>query len=354
MSAGEPLVSAVVPAYNAAAFVERTLNSARAQTWPELEILVVDDGSRDDTANIVSRLAEADPRIRLLQQENKGVSAARNLGIGHARGEYIALLDADDIWMPQKIERQMQVFQAGSPRIGLVYTRSVRIFEDGRPPVYSRGNEVEAEAFFTLLTGNFLQNASTPLIRRACFDKVGVFSLEYRKQQAQGCEDWDMYLRIAEHYEFGLVREYLTGYWQSAGSMSSNRDGMHRSYRLLMGGVRKRHPDLPGHVFRWSRANYFLYLAHLASRGGYRSSAMRLITAAVAFDPLLLANPHLQRVLGKTLLGARRPRVTRAQTDTAQSAPAGGETGSGVRGSSHLWRYLADRRRKQLELFRGR
>ncbi len=351
MDARKPLVSVVVPAYNAAAFIERTLNSVCAQSWSELEILVVDDGSSDDTADIVHRLAAGDGRIRLLRQENQGVSAARNLGIENARGEYIALLDADDIWMPEKIDRQMRVFQSGSPRIGLVYTQSVRIFEDGRPPVYSGGNEADGEVFFALLHGNFLQNASTPLIRRACFDKAGVFSLEFRKQRAQGCEDWDMYLRIAEHYEFGLVREHLTGYWQSAESMSTNWDVMHRSYRLLMDGARTRHPDIPGYVFRWSRSNYFVYLANLASRGGDLASSMRLMTSAVALDPQMLLNPRLQRLFVKNLLGGRRGNGARAETDAVQPAPVRGDADSGGRGagSGRLWGRVINRRRKRLD-----
>jgi len=161
-----PLVSAIIPAFNAAAVIERTVGSVIAQTYPAMEILVVDDGSTDETSSIVKNLATDDSRIRLLQQENKGVSAARNLGIKYARGKYIAPLDAGDIWLPEKIEKQVEVFRASPATVGLVYTQSVLIFEEGKPSVYPKGRKEEGSVFISLLLGNFLQNGSAPLIRR--------------------------------------------------------------------------------------------------------------------------------------------------------------------------------------------
>lgn len=344
-------MSAVVPAYNAAAFIERTLQSVCRQSWSDLEILVVDDGSRDGTADIVRRMAVEDPRIRLLAQENQGVSAARNQGIRHARGDYIALLDADDLWMPEKISRQMQVF-ADSPRqVGLVYTQSVRIFEDGRPPIYSGGGEAEGRVFFPLMIGNFLQNASTPLIRRTCFDKAGLFNLEFRKQGAQGCEDWDIYLRIAEHYEFRVIRDYLTGYRQNPDGMSANWETMLRSYRLLIDEVRRRHPDIPDRVFRWSRSNYNLYLANMASRAGQAGSAVRLLGQAIADDPLLLSNRRLHKMFARTLLRGRRAyRGGGAPASAPDIAPTQGDAPGGGRlpPTGPVWRFFLKLRRKQL------
>jgi glycosyltransferase involved in cell wall biosynthesis len=108
-----PLVSVIIPAYNASVTIERTLRSVLAQTHGHLEIIVVDDGSIDDTAAIVERISREDPRIILLQQPNQGVATARNVSIDHARGEFIAPLDADDIWHPSKIEKQIAVIKGG-------------------------------------------------------------------------------------------------------------------------------------------------------------------------------------------------------------------------------------------------
>ena len=297
----QPLVSAIIPAFNAAAVIERSVRSVIAQTYPHIEILVVDDGSQDETGSIVKALAAEDNRIKLLTQDNKGVSAARNLGIRNSSGEYVAPLDADDIWLPEKIEKQVEVFRASPATVGVVYTYSERIFEDGRPSVFS-GSTEEGFVFFPLLVGNFLQNASTPLIRRRCLDDVGTYSLEYRESNAQGCEDWDIYLRLAERYEYRVVNEYLTGYWQTTGSMSADWKLMDRSYRLLMDGVRKRHPDIPAYVFRWSRSNYLLYLAHRAAHADEVLSSMQLLGRAIFTDQFLISNRRLQRLVAKNLL----------------------------------------------------
>ncbi len=349
------LVSVVIPAYNAAAFIERTLKSVSSQTWSELEILVVDDGSTDKTVDIVTRLAEKDARIKLLQQQNQGVSAARNLGISNARGDYIALLDADDTWMPEKIARQMEVFEDSPEQVGLVYTKSFRVFEDGRPSLYSVGNELEGEVFFTLIQGNFIENASSPLIRRTCFDRVGLFSLEYQLMQAQGCEDWDMYLRVAEHYQFRLVREHLTGYWQSTSSMSANWEVMLRSYRLMMEQVRKRHVDIPGYVFRWSRSNYYFYLANQASRGCDVISSMKLMARTIACDPVMLLNRRFQRLVGRVLLqslrGGKRKPPPVAATEKGKNN-VGGPGGRSPR-VGYIWRQIFKQRMQRLNKSKG-
>jgi len=319
------------------------------QSWREIELLVVDDGSSDETANIVRALAADDKRIKLLQQKNRGVSAARNLGIERARGEYIALLDADDIWLEKKIEKQLEMFRNSPESTGLVYTQSVRIFEDGRPAVYAQGNAEQGAVFFALVHGNFLENASTPLIRRQCFDRAGMFSLDYRNADAQGCEDWDLYLRIAEHYEFRVVREFLTGYWQSEASMSSDWQLMYRSYRLLMDGVRKRHPNIPDYVFRWSRSNYFLYLANRATLAGDKTSAVRLLMRAITSDPCMLVNRRMQRLVGRNLSPLRRvpPAGSESfgeQGITGNAHRAGKRPGAGI-----LWGRRQQQRRRQLD-----
>ena len=122
MKMGGTLVSIVIPAFNCARTIAETLGSAQGQTHAELDIIVVDDGSTDGTAEIVARHAAADPRIRYLRQANSGVAAARNHGIAEARGPYVALLDADDLWHPTKIAAQLRRFEERGPATALVYT----------------------------------------------------------------------------------------------------------------------------------------------------------------------------------------------------------------------------------------
>ena len=132
LAPAELLVSVVVPAYNAGATIDATLDSVRAQSYRHLEILVVDDGSSDDTAARVERHAAADPRVRLLRQPNAGVAAARNLGLRAARGAYVAPIDADDLWHPHKVERQVRMLEHGPPALGMVYTWYAVIDAEGR------------------------------------------------------------------------------------------------------------------------------------------------------------------------------------------------------------------------------
>ncbi|MDF2765542.1 MAG: glycosyltransferase family 2 protein, partial [Rhodospirillales bacterium] len=126
-----PLVSVVIPAFNAERFLARTLDSVSRQTYSALEIIVVDDGSLDGTAGIVRQQAALDPRVRLIRQENAGVAAARNRGIAESDGCFVAPLDADDLWHPQKIELQLRRFEE-RPSAGLVYCWSIGIDEEDR------------------------------------------------------------------------------------------------------------------------------------------------------------------------------------------------------------------------------
>ena len=119
-----PLVSVIIPAYNTAAFISKTLDSVLSQTYRNLEVLVVDDGSQDETPEIVKLIAQSDRRVTLLRQANAGVAAARNLAIQKSSGEYIAPIDADDIWFPQNLEKQVQYMLEASPLVGLVYAWS--------------------------------------------------------------------------------------------------------------------------------------------------------------------------------------------------------------------------------------
>jgi glycosyltransferase involved in cell wall biosynthesis len=256
------LVSVIVPAYNAEAYIRRTLESALAQTYTDLEILVVDDGSTDTTRSIVTEMARQDSRITLLQQANAGVAAARNLAIEYSKGQYVAPLDADDLWLPEKIEKQVRRMEESGPEVGLVYTSSIHIDEDteavvGADPLWC----IEGRILLHLIYRNFTGNASVPLIRRACLDEVGGYNPQLRQQGGEGCEDWDLLLRIAERFEFRAVPEHLVRYRAVSGSMSRNSAAMGKSHDLVLRGLAQRHPEIPRNIFRWGRARFCLYLA---------------------------------------------------------------------------------------------
>jgi len=221
-----PLVSVIIPAYNAEDFIGRTLKSVLSQTYKNIEVLVVDDGSLDRTTEIIEPFAEKDHRVILLKQLNAGVAAARNLAIEKSKGEYIAPIDADDIWYPQKLEKQVQCMLEADQSVGLVYAWSAYIdTEDNIIGEYTSFHylnmrSIEGYVHPAMIQMNLIGNGSVPLIRRSCFDKIGFYNCKLKEQNAQGCEDWDIYLRIAEVYEFRVVPEFLIGYRQLIGSMS--------------------------------------------------------------------------------------------------------------------------------------
>lgn len=228
------LISVVVPAYNAEDFVERILASVLGQSHDNIEIVVVDDGSTDQTASIVKRLAADDKRIRLVQQENSGVAAARNAGIRASRGTYIAPLDADDLWHPSKLEKQLGAFSGKNSDLGLVYTLYRTIDADDMVINSSARHRAEGWVFLQHLNQNFIGNGSSLLVPRAIIEEVGGYSSRLRRQGAEGCEDFFLQLNIAAKYRFGLVPEFLVGYRRTPGNMSRNFVRMLLSRRLVL------------------------------------------------------------------------------------------------------------------------
>jgi glycosyltransferase involved in cell wall biosynthesis len=300
-----PRVSIIVPARNAEDTLEQTLASALSQTERDLEVVVLDDGSDDATAAIVERLARSDHRVRLLQQAASGVAAARNAAIAASTGEFIAPLDADDIWAPTKIERQLARFASASPRTGLVYAWSIVIDEESRPIMRAPAWRLEGCVLPMLATFHFLGSASSPLIPRRVIEEVGGYDVELRARGAQGCEDWDLALRIAARHEFALAPGYLVGYRRRATSMSSDVGAMWRSYASVMARLAQAHPDLPAPLFRWSRSGFQRYLAGLS---GDTRRALRWTGRAIQTDPsLLLSRSALAEMLGATARALLEP-----------------------------------------------
>lgn len=242
-SSDQTLVSVIIPAYNAARTIDETLRSARHQTHRNLEILVVNDGSKDATAQIVLQHGALDARVKLITQPNSGVAAARNRGIAEAKSELIAPLDADDLWAPTKIEKQIQAMARGGANVGLVYTWFAVINDHGtvldlnhRPP--DAGN-----VLWRMCRGNLVGNGSSPLMRKSAILEAGGFESGLRAARAQGCEDLLLYFRIAERHEFAVVPEHLTGYRRHAETMSEDSLQMLRSYHLVAEEMYRKCPE---------------------------------------------------------------------------------------------------------------
>lgn len=273
------LVTVVVPAYNAATTIDETLRSLRAQTHAELDIIVVDDGSTDTTAEIALRHARRDARIRVVQQRNSGVAAARNHGIALARSELIAPVDADDLWRADKIERQLQALHAGGPRVGLVYTWYALIDERGRILSVQHRPEAEGDVLAEMCRGNLIGNGSAALMRRAAILEAG----GYDTTIPGGCVDLKLYFNIAERYHFAVVRDHLTGYRRSRGNMSSKALPMLHAYDAVMLPLQARYPTYEAE-FRFARNIMLRSLLRTALGTGAWDSAAQLVQHMFTHD----------------------------------------------------------------------
>ncbi|GAU07437.1 glycosyltransferase family 2 protein [Desulfoplanes formicivorans] len=194
-----PLVSVIIPTHNRSGLCIKAVTSVLTQTWKDVEVLLVDDGSDDDTLMRAARIA--DPRLRVFSQENKGVSAARNLGAAHACGRYIALLDSDDYWLPTKLERQLRFMREGGFHISQTEEIWIR-----------RGKRVNPKHIHTKVAGWMfapslalcLISPSCVMLTRALWDEVGPFD-----EALPACEDYDLWLKTCLRVPVGLVPEAL-------------------------------------------------------------------------------------------------------------------------------------------------
>jgi glycosyltransferase involved in cell wall biosynthesis len=312
MTAGEPVVSVVVPAYNAGAFIGQALDSALGQTLGRLDVVVIDDGSEDETSTIVERLARRDPRLRLVHQENAGVGAARNTGIRLARGAYIAPLDADDVWAPDKLQKQVARMEECGDGTGMVYCWSDLIDEAGRRLGASRPYRVEGCVARALILRNIVGNASVPLFRAKALADVGGYLTREQQRGAQGCEDWDLALRVAERHNIRVVAESLVAYREVRSSLSSRADAMRRSYAIMCNRLRTRNPDLRPSLLRWSAGRFHQYLASMTFKQGDYASTVRHTLRAVMADPVALLNTRSQIRLARSLVQLARGRPAAA------------------------------------------
>lgn len=243
-----PVVGVVVPMYNAQCTIGATLGSVGNQTYSALDIIVVDDGSTDMSAAIVMEHASRDRRIRLLRQKNSGVAAARNLGAASTGAEFLAFIDADDLWAPSKVERQLSALAAGGPRAGLAYCWFAMMDAEGRVLSLDNRPLIEGRVLRCMCRNNFVGNGSSMMLRRAAFLAAGGFDPSLRASGAQGCEDMLMCMRVAEQFEFRVVPQHLVGYRMTNTNMSSDVRQMLRSCEIVLAEFREKYPDFGGEL----------------------------------------------------------------------------------------------------------
>jgi glycosyltransferase involved in cell wall biosynthesis len=316
-------VSVIVPAYNAEATIERTISSVLNQTYTNLEVLVVDDGSTDETAAIVQRFANVNRRTSLLSKSNGGLVSARNLGIAHASGEFIAPIDADDLWHPEKISKQVALMRERGTRVGLIYAWARGIDEQDRVIFDIPPSDFRGDVYAALIMRNFVSSGA-PLVRRRYVEEIGGYDATLAARGAPCTEDLKFNLDIAERYDFDFVPEFLLGYRFRAGSMSTDIEAMLRSQDVVVREARARHPELPETLFRWARGhqNREWGLARLSK--GHLLEGMRLLLAAARDDPLVTLQLVSRKMYGRFLRSSQRKPVTPAVDGRERTGVVGG------------------------------
>jgi cellulose synthase/poly-beta-1,6-N-acetylglucosamine synthase-like glycosyltransferase len=316
-SEGRPRVTVVVPVRNGERYLAGTLRSVLAQTASHLEVIVVDDGSSDGTAAIVAGLAATDPRIRYVEARGQGVAAARNQGIELARAPLVAPLDADDLWLPTKLEVQLARLDQVGHDHALAYSWTVLIDADDRLVGVSRPFDeetmagLEGDVFLPTLYKSFIANGSNPLMRRAAVEAVGGYDGSLSRR-----EDWDLSVRLAERWPFALAAGYLVAYRQLPTGRSHGADELLLSHRRVLDRVRREHAEVPRAVLRWSTSECLAYAGAKSASAGRRRRAVALFARAVLLDPGQLLRPGpWQRALGSRHgSAARRLDTTRPPT----------------------------------------
>lgn len=233
-----PKVSVVIAAYNLMAYLPETISNVLAQTYTDFELIVVDDGSSDNTSEWVSQLE--DPRIQLITQKNMGLAGASNTGIVNSQGEYIAFMDADDLWEATKLAQQVELLDR-HPEVSIAYTWVTYMNDEGESTGRIVKTEAEGYIWQDLIKVNQIECGSVVMIRRSCFDDVGLFDTNLRSYAL----DWDMWLRLALKYQFKAIRQPLVYYRQRVSSGSRNIQGMERSFNLVL---EKAYSDAPSEL----------------------------------------------------------------------------------------------------------
>jgi glycosyltransferase involved in cell wall biosynthesis len=288
-----PLVSVIIPVYNGEKTIQETIESVLNQTFIDLELIVINDGSQDATLKLVERIQ--DSRINVFSYPNAGQSTSRNRGIALATGEYISFIDADDLWTPDKLEAQLKALQA-NPKAAVAYSWTDWIDESSQLLGKGSHNTEQGEVFAKLLLNDFVANGSNVLIRRQALNEVGDFDASVTP-----AEDWDMWLRLAVHYEFVAVQSSQILYRISPNSASFNVWQMETSSLRVIEKAYAIAPQSLQHLKRHSLGNRYKYLTFKAIEG-YPDrkkglAAIRFLWNAIKNDPSLLRAKVIWKVL---------------------------------------------------------
>jgi len=278
-----PHVSVIIPTYNRPSLVGRAIKSVLGQSYQDFELIVVDGSSDDETKEVVKGFG--DRRIRYVSETGRrGLSNARNMGIRSSMGDYVALLDDDDEWLPYKLEMQVDLLDRLTENYGVVYS-GYRTEQDGR----IAGEYYPAErgdVYARMLKGSIL-SVPTIIIRRSCFEVVGYFD-----EELPSCEDWDMWIRLAKEYKFEYVPEILAVYHIHGDQMTFDQSGLILG---VEGVLKKHHEDFSRN--RKTLAEQYRYLGALYYLTGDKAEGTRFMFRSMKLNPIQNGIVHVLAAL---------------------------------------------------------
>jgi glycosyltransferase involved in cell wall biosynthesis len=288
------MISVIIPVYEHPDLLQDALNSISNQTTDDYEVLVVDDASSTDFEPTID---DYDDWVRLVtHEENRGAAAARNIGIKHADGKYVAFLDADDTWKPTKLEKQRDVFERADDDLGLVYTGFVQYEIDGTE--WERYPEARGNIYVEELERDRVHPTSTVMVRRDVLQEVQGFDTDLPSRQ-----DYDLWIRITEHYEVDYVDEILVDKREQPGSISKDFDSRIQGDKAVLQKVRNRIEE----VDILSKSKILSYHYHVLGRdyesNGNRREAVKYLSLAIIRYPL---RPVSWAMLAIAILGIDR------------------------------------------------
>ncbi|MGH7828207.1 MAG: glycosyltransferase family 2 protein [Candidatus Binatia bacterium] len=277
-----PQVSVVIPTFNRAHFLAAAVRSVMCQTFQDFELLIVDDGGSDLTPAIVESFR--DERLRYIRHSaQRGGAAARNTGIVHSSGEYVAFLDDDDEWYPEKLARQMDLMLHAQAQVGGVYTGYLIVNRNSGSLCGQIIPRKTGKLYRSLLAGNCIGGTSSVLLRRACLERAGLFD-----EQLPSFQDYDLWIRIARLFEFESIAEPLLKYFVHGDQVWTNLDALTEGLEIML----RKHGS--SRAFRKKSSSYYVsFGVRFCENNDLKSGRKAFLRAAVLypyrFQPYLYA-----------------------------------------------------------------
>ena len=269
-----PIVSVVIPTYNRAEFITRSVKSALKQTIKNIEVIVVSDGSTDNTDKIISNIN--DERLRYIKLfENKGAPAARNIGLKNSKGQYICFLDSDDEILPSKLEKQLEVFNNLKEKKSIVYCGFYYIYSKTNEAIKEIIPKEKGDIYYKIIENNCV-GSPTPLVHRECFEKSGMFD-----ESLESCQDWDMWIRLSKYYNFYFIPECLANVYIHGNQISTDIKKKIVGRKKLL---QKYNEDisLDKSVFSWHLRRLGFYMC----MDGQELNGRNILLKAIKVDPI--------------------------------------------------------------------